>query len=132
MRKVLVIMTLGVLALVGCKTTRYVSVPEHHTRYVTRTDTLLKQDSIYVRDSVLVDRRGDTVFLSKVSYRDRYKYIYRTKLDTIIKRDSIPFPVVRELTKSEQRLISVGRYSIAVIVALCVMLVIFWYRNKTC
>lgn len=127
MRKVLIIMMLGMLALSGCKT-KYVSVPEWHERYVARTDTLLKQDSIYVRDSVFSVLRGDTVYIGRVSYRDRYKYVYRTKVDTVIKRDSIPYPVIRELTKNEQRLISIGKCSILMVATLCVFGI--WYRNK--
>lgn len=131
MKKILAIIIFSLLAFTGCKT-KYVSVPEYHTQYVARTDTLLKQDSIYVKDSIFLDRKGDTVVINKVSYRDRYRNIYKVRNDTIIRRDSIPYPVVRELTKSEQRLIAVGKYSIAVIATLCVMLAIFWYRNKTC
>ena len=81
---------------------------------------------------MFVKQKGDTVFLNKVSYRDVYHNIYKVKHDSIIKRDSIPYPVVRELTKNEQRLISIGKYSIAVVVTLIVILVIYWYRNKRC
>lgn len=131
MRKILIIMMLVVLALAGCKT-KYVLVPEYHKEYVNKMDSVLKHDSIYVRDSVFVKQKGDTVFLSKVSYRDVYRNIYKVKCDSIIKRDSIPYPVVRELTKNERRLISIGKYSIVVIVTLVVILVIYWYRNKRC
>ena len=131
MKRYLIIILLGLLALSSCKT-KYVSVPEYHTRYVQKTDTLQKIDSVFVKDSVFVFKKGDTVIISKLLYRDRYKYLYRTQLDSTIKRDSIPYPVVRELTKNEQRLISIGRYSFAAIVTLCVVLIIFWYRNKKC
>ena len=109
MKRYLIIILLGLLALSSCKT-KYVSVPEYHTRYVQKTDTLQKIDSVFVKDSVFVFKKGDTVIISKLLYRDRYKYLYRTQLDSTIKRDSIPYPVVRELTKNEQRLISIGRY----------------------
>ena len=131
MKRYLIIILLGLLALSSCKT-KYVSVPEYHTRYVQKTDTLQKIDSVFVKDSVFVFKKGDTVIISKLLYRDRYKYLYRTQLDSTIKRDSIPYPVVRELTKNEQRLISIGRYSFVAIVTLCVVLIIFWYRNKKC
>lgn len=129
--KHIIAILLVLLGITGCKT-KYVSVPEYHTHYVQKTDTLQKIDSIFVKDSVFVDKKGDTVIINKVLYRDRYKYLYRTRLDSIIKRDSIPYPVVRELTKNEQRLISIGKYSIVVIVTLCVVLAVFWYRNKKC
>ena len=131
MRRLVIIIILGLLVLTGCKT-KYVTVPEYHKEYIGKIDSILKHDSIYVKDSVLVKQKGDTVFLNKVSYRDVYHNIYKVKHDSIIKRDSIPYPVVRELTKNEQRLISIGKYSIAVVVTLIVILVIYWYRNKRC
>lgn len=131
MRRLVIIIILGLLVLTGCKT-KYVTVPEYHKEYIGKIDSILKHDSIYVKDSVFVKQKGDTVFLNKVSYRDVYHNIYKVKNDSIIKRDSIPYPVVRELTKNEQRLISIGKYSIAVIVTLIVILVIYWYRNKRC
>lgn len=131
MRRLVIIIILGLLVLTGCKT-KYVTVPEYHKEYIGKIDSILKHDSIYVKDSVFVKQKGDTVFLNKVSYRDVYHNIYKVKNDSIIKRDSIPYPVVRELTKNEQRLILIGKYSIAVIVTLIVILVIYWYRNKRC
>ena len=131
MRRLVIIIILGLLVLTGCKT-KYVTVPEYHKEYIGKIDSILKHDSIYVKDSVFVKQKGDTVFLNKVSYRDVYHNIYKVNHDSIIKRDSIPCPVVRELTKNEQRLISIGKYSIAVIVTLIVIFVIYWYRNKRC
>lgn len=77
------------LAFTGCKTKEYVKVPEYHTEYIVRSDTIAKMDSVYVKDSVYVYHKGDTVVISKIAYRDRYRNIYKVKLDTIIKRDSI-------------------------------------------
>lgn len=131
MRRLVIIIILGLLVLTGCKT-KYVTVPEYHKEYIGKIDSILKHDSIYVKDSVFFKQKGDTVFLNKVSYRDVYHNIYKVKHDSIIKRDSIPYPVVRELTKNEQRLISIGKYSIVVIVTLIVILVIYLYRNKRC
>lgn len=131
MRRLVIIIILGLLVLTGCKT-KYVIVPEYHKEYIGKIDSILKHDSIYVKDSVFVKQKGDTVFINKVSYRDVYHNIYKVMHDSIIKNDSIPYPVVRELTKNEQRLISIGKYSIAVVVTLIVILVIYWYRNKRC
>lgn len=130
MIRLFITLVIVVLSLTSCKT-KYVSVPEYHTEYVTKTDTLLRQDSVYLRDSVFVLVKGDTVFIYKTVYKYRDKILLKIKSDTIIKRDSIPVPIVRELTKNEQRLISIGKYSIIVIITLIVILVIYWYRNKT-
>lgn len=123
----------SLLAVVGCKT-KYVSVPEYHTEYIVRTDTFAKSDSVYIKDSVFVYHNGDTVFVNKIAYRDRYRNVYKVKVDTIFKSDSIsvPYPTERQLTKNEQRLISLGRSFLVIMIVVGVYLCIWWYRNKRC
>jgi len=119
----------------GCKSKQYITVPEYHTEYIVRTDTFAKQDSVYLKDSVFVYQRGDTVYHTKFTYRDRYHNIYKVKLDTIIKRDSvsIPYPIERQLTKNEQRLISLGKLFIGFLFSIVITIaVIWWYHNKKC
>lgn len=137
----IVVGLLTVLLLGGCKTKEYIKVPEHHTEYVVRKDTVAKLDSIYVKDSVYVFQKGDTVVISKIAYRDRYRNIYKVKLDTIFKHDSItvPVPCERTLTKGEQRLMTLGRCYIGTLLALLSLLMVvccfgfaFWYHNKKC
>ena len=122
------------LAFNGCKAKEYIKVPSVITEYVCRTDTFAKLDSIYMKDSVYVFKKGDTVFHNKMVYRDRYHNIYNVKTDTIIKTDSVtvPYPIERQLTKNEQRLISLGRCYIAClfILAACAIGFTLWYRNK--
>ena len=124
------------LAFTGCKTKEYIKIPSVRTEYVCRTDTFVKLDSIYMKDSVYVFQKGDTVFHNKVVYRDRYHNIYKVKTDTIIKRDSVavPYPIERQLTKNEQRLMSLGRCYIAFlfILAVCAIWFTLRYRNKKC
>lgn len=121
------------LALAGCKA-KYISVPEYHTEYVVRSDTVARLDSICFHDSVFVYHNGDTVIVNKVAYRDRYHNIYKVRLDTVFRRDSvsIPCPVERTLTKGEQRLITLGRLFVGFIFLFvgCVVLLFFWYHNK--
>ena len=124
-----------VFLLGGCKSKEYIKVPEYHTEYVNRTDTFHKLDSVYLKDSVFMYQRGDTVYHTKVTYRDRYHNIYKVKLDTIIKRDSvsIPYPIERQLTKNEQRLISLGKLFIGFLFFIVITIaVIWWYHNKKC
>lgn len=104
----LVIMLL--LSLVSCKT-KYVTIPEYHDRYVTRTDTLRThtRDSIYLRDSIYVSERRshDTVFIT----RDRIRYHYaatahdsvRVLRDTVVVRDSVAVDVQSGDRKSSAR-----------------------------
>jgi len=84
----LAILLVSLLLFHGCRT-KYVSVPEYHERYVVKSDTLRLSDSIYVKDSVFVCRNGDTVTINKILYRDRYRNVYKTKIDTVLVRDSI-------------------------------------------
>lgn len=79
--------------MIGCKSkTVFVPVESIKTEYKDR----LERDSIYLLDSVFVERwkSNDTVFLTK----EKYKYLYRDKFvrDTICKTDSIaiPYPVI--------------------------------------
>lgn len=124
------------LLLGGCKSKEYITVPEYHTEYVCRTDTFHKMDSVYLKDSVYVYQKGDTVYNNKVAYRDRWHNIYKVKLDTIIKRDSVSvlYPVERQLTKNEQRLMSLGRLFLGFLFLVVVAMVsgIWWYHNKKC
>lgn len=76
------------LLLVACTKTIY--VPLTKTEYVNKE----RVDSLYVHDSVFVSERtkGDTVY----RYRDRWHTEYRDVqvYDTIIRIDSIPYPVL--------------------------------------
>ena len=78
------------LMLSSCKT-KYVTVPEYHTQYVVKGDTLWMRDSILIHDSASVEIVGDTVRTFKFLYKDRYKYIYRNKVDTTIVRARMPY-----------------------------------------
>lgn len=93
-----IVVLLGWL-LMGCTTTKYVPVVEH------RTDTLLCyssiRDSIYVRDSIHVREKGDTVLIERwhTRWRDRWQY------DTlyISKTDSVPMPYPVEVVKEVEK-----------------------------
>lgn len=129
---VVTVVLVAAFTMSGCKSKEYVNVPEYHTEYVRKTDTIFKLDSVYVKDSVYVYRNGDTVTISKVAYRDRWCNIYKVKTDTIIKNDSIPYPVGRELTSGERRMMELGRYSLFFLVAAVILLAFLLYHKKTC
>lgn len=125
MRELARIITLIFLAtiLYGCKSIQYVPVEttKRDTTYLSQT----KIDSIYHRDSIYVEHKGDTVYLSKYKYL--YKYIekhdtlWREKTDTI----QIVYPVEAQLTKWQKIKINMGEYLIAAIV-----LIVIWLRAK--
>ena len=130
----------SLLFLSSCKT-KYVTIPEYHTQYVVRTDTVEKTDSIYRKDSVYIYQRGDTIFKDRLVLQDRYRYLNKVKTDSFIKRDTIYVPkpmvrkpMVRELTKAEQKYITLGKYTAKIIwtlvVAVIGLLIWLWHRKK--
>lgn len=125
MRELARIITLIFLAtiLYSCKSIQYVPVEttKRDTTYLSQT----KIDSIYHRDSIYVEHKGDTVYLSKYKYL--YKYIekhdtlWREKTDTI----QVVYPVEAQLTKWQKIKINMGEYLIAAIV-----LIVIWLCAK--
>ena len=125
MRELARIITLIFLAtiLYSCKSIQYVPVEttKRDTTYLSQT----KIDSIYHRDSIYVEHKGDTVYLSKYKYL--YKYIekhdtlWHEKTDTI----QVVYPVEAQLTKWQKIKINMGEYLIAAIV-----LIVIWLCAK--
>ena len=124
------IMVLAGLALGSCKT-KYVSVPEVHTEYITRVDTTVIMDSVYQRDSVYVERKGDTLYVNKTLYMDRYHNIYKVKKDTIVKRDSVnvAYPVEKEMSRSERLFVAMGKFFAALVIALLFVIGVKLYKR---
>lgn len=125
MRELARIITLIFLAtiLYSCKSIQY--VPVETTKRDTTYLSQIKIDSIYHRDSIYVEHKGDTVYLSKYKYL--YKYIekhdtlWREKVDTI----QVVYPVEAQLTKWQKIKINMGEYLIAAIV-----LIVIWLCAK--
>lgn len=128
--KKLVILLIGLLSLVGCKT-KYVSVPEYHTEYVYRTDSFTQKDSIYMHDSVWVEKSGDTIttYKTRYVYKDRWRDVI--KIDSFIKTDSVrvPYPVEKELTKWQQLKMDAGLVAM-VVCGIALILVVVWLIMK--
>ena len=84
-----------ILLLCGCRT-EY--VPLETVKYDSLMITKLMRDSVYVRDSVYLKVKGDTIFKNK----DRYVYVYKNIVDTFymekIRKKEVPVPVERKLT----------------------------------
>nr|DAJ06099.1 MAG TPA: hypothetical protein [Caudoviricetes sp.] len=119
----IIVLILLAIMLYGCKSIQYVPVEtiKRDTTYISQ----IKIDSIYHRDSIYVEHKGDTVYLSKYKYL--YKYIekhdtlWREKTDTI----QVVYPVEAQLTKWQKIKINMGEYLIAAIV-----LVVIWLCAK--
>lgn len=103
----LILSTLILFLCSSCHTTRYIPLPEHHTRDSTHLSVYTRADSIreYVHDSMSI-RFGkvssaggngipDTVYIDRwhTAYRDRWHTLNHTDTITITRHDSIPYPV---------------------------------------
>lgn len=94
-----IILLIVILVLFGCTKTIYVPV----TNTVTNTEyrDRLQRDSIYLKDSIHIIQRGDTIFLSKVKYYYRNIFVRDTvsKLDSIYIEKPIPIETTKEVYK---------------------------------
>ena len=122
------------LLLVSCKTIKYIPVETIKTEYVSKTDTFIQKDSIYYRDSIYIDRNGDTitVYKTQLIYKDRWKE--KIKTDTIFKTDSIqvPYPVEKPLSVWQKFKMSYGGFSMCVsaFLFLVILILIVFLKNK--
>lgn len=124
---ILLALTLVCCSLCGCKSIQYVPVETIKTDSIYISKVLV--DSVYTRDSVYLEAKGDTIF------KQEFKYIYKYKslADTIysIKVDSIrvPFPVEKQLSRWEKIKLDMGGIAIGGIVVLIALIVFkFWKK----
>ena len=113
MRKLLLIIVLGFIALMatGCKGAKVITVdvPRIEKEYIVSTDTVHQYDSIWIYNDRYIDR--DTVYITKVN--EKYKYLYRTRVDTLLKTDTITVintEQIEALEKENDELKAVGYF----------------------
>lgn len=131
MRNILYIL-MAVALLTGCKT-QYIPVPEYHEIVVHHADTLLRVDSVQLRDSVIIRLQGDTILQEVWRWRDRVKYDTRIVYRDSIRVDSVrvPYPVERKQTAWERTMQNVGKISLIILVtSICFMLVYLLLRAR--
>lgn len=131
MRNILYIL-MAVALLTGCKT-QYIPVPEYHEIVVHHSDTLLRVDSVQLRDSVIIRLQGDTIVQEVWRWRDRVKYDTRIVYRDSIRVDSVrvPYPVERKQTAWERTMQNVGKISLIILVtSICFMLVYLLLRAR--
>lgn len=121
-----VIVLLLVVFLSGCKT-KYIPIEKVVYQNAIKNDTLHTSDSVFVRDSIYLRQKGDTCYLDRWHEKTVFKNVYMVKVDSFLKRDSIPvpYPVERELSKWEQFQLKYAVWSFG---ALCMLLVILGYK----
>ena len=123
---------MAVALLTGCKT-KYIPVPEYHEIVVHHADTLLRVDSVQLRDSVIIRVQGDTITQEVWRWRDRVKYDTRIVYRDSIRVDSVrvPYPVERKQTAWERTMQNVGKISLIILVtSICFMLVYLLLRAR--
>jgi hypothetical protein len=81
MKTKLILIALTALILIGgCK-------PIHDISYVDRWHETVKTDSVYKfeKDTMFINQKGDTVFITKIKTLVDYKYKYLNNTDTVTK-----------------------------------------------
>lgn len=133
----LVIVAIIIIAfLAGCKT-KYVTVPEYHETYVSRTDTVWKTDS--VKDiQISIVQEVDSAYLHKIGIinppekayliqnsqnKEVSKSLIEHTTDTILKVDSVPKLIIKEkeLSKWQHLKMDAGVSAMCIAVALLLL-----------
>ena len=77
------------LLLAGCAPCRHLPTYQRDTVYIHRIDSLYLRDSVYIDREKIVKERGDTVYVTErvLEYRDRWRD--RVKVDTLYKEREV-------------------------------------------
>lgn len=78
MKKIILSSFVALLLLNGCK-------PKETIQYIDRYHETVKIDSVYqyLKDTVTIAQRGDTIFVTNYKTKIDYKFKYLTKIDTL-------------------------------------------------
>lgn len=129
------------MSMTGCKTVKFVPVPEYHTLYKTRVDTVQRWDSVRdvqwmtvreVDSTQLVALGIQLKGLKKALLIERNKLLQKIsnekthKVDTVMQRDSIPvpYPVEKPLTKWQRWKMDLGGWAMGVAAVLVILVII--------
>ena len=99
------------LMVCSCRGTKVVTidVPKIEKEYVVSTDTVHQYDSVFVFNDRYVQK--DTIYITKVS--ERYKYLYKVRVDTLLKCDTVTIvnkEQIKALTDENDALKAVGYF----------------------
>lgn len=117
MRKILFLLFMTLL-LSSCKVKeKIVEVPIPQIKTEIKYIDKVKYDSIYLKDSVYIIQKGDTIYNTKVAYRYKYKYLKDTitinKTDTITRLQKIAeIKVKNQLNVVQKVLMYIGLFSL--------------------
>lgn len=77
-----------------------VDVPKVTKEYVYQRDTLIKEDSIYIFNDRYT--KNDTIYVTK--FQDRFKYVYKNRVDTLIKTDTITIVDEAKIVEQQEQI----------------------------
>lgn len=121
MRKILFLLFMTLL-LGSCKVKeKIVEVPIPQIKTEIKYIDKVKYDSIYLKDSVYIIQKGDTIYNNKVAYRYKYKYLKDTiivnETDTIIKLQKVTeIKVKNQLNVVQKILMYIGLFSLLIFI----------------
>ena len=130
MRKILFLLFMTLL-LGSCKVNeKIVEIPIPQIKTEIKYIDKVKYDSIYLKDSVYIIQKGDTIYNIKVAYRYKYKYLKDTitvnKTDTITKLQKVTeIKVQNQLNIVQKILMYIGLFSL-----LMFIIIIYKYFKK--
>lgn len=128
---VMFIVMIAIILLNSCSP-KVIYVPEYHTEVVTRTDSVVKIDSVHVKDSVIIKQAGDTIEIDRwhTEYKDRWRE--RVVVDSFIKVDSVsvPYPVEKKLSKWQQAKVDWGGWAMLSVVVIVFLFLFFALRRR--
>ena len=117
MRKILFLLFMTLL-LGSCKVKeKIVEVPIPQIKTEIKYIDKVEYDSIYLKDSVYIIQKGDTIYNTKVAYRYKYKYLKDTitinKTDTITRLQKVTeIKVKNQLNIVQKILMYIGLFSL--------------------
>lgn len=116
-----VLIALYIITLIsGCKTTYLpAKLSTRDTTYIYNS----KIDSVIIKDSVIMQVRGDTMFVERI----KKERVTKERIDTIYKhiKDSIPYIVVKEVPQK-----FLHKTSILPILAVALIVLFFFVKAK--
>lgn len=120
----IVTLFLSFLFLVGicsCTSVRYVPVESVRTDSIYLTK--IEKEDVYLHDSVYIKEKGDTIYMYKYRYLDRYKFLtdtcYIARTDTIVNVVEVERPLTRwEKAKQEVGGIAMGVLGVLVVLGI--------------
>ena len=125
------IVMIAIILLNSCSP-KVIYIPEYHTEVVTRTDSVVKIDSVHVKDSVIIKQAGDTIEIDRwhTEYKDRWRE--RVVVDSFIKVDSVsvPYPVEKKLSKWQQAKVDLGGWAMLSVVVIVFLFLFFALRRR--